>query len=366
MKKVFDCISAVLFFSIIIMFAVSTLFLNRNDSENKDYGKNGIRKGTEMYISDNFPLSENWKAMYSSLIMSTGQSRIGNVYALNERLVEVLDKTDQTKIDAGIECINNFSGKYKDIPMYAMLVPTASGIYSADLPPFASAADQQKLIDDIYYKLDKRIVTLDAYNPLFSSRDDYVYFKTDSRWTAFGAYSVYCKVIKKMGFQPLDISNYDIEYADRSFMGNLYEKTFYKGVKPDTITIFKNKNGSYVTETAGYSGKQKFTSSSVYYTPALKTNDKYNIFLSGNAFEKYTIHTSNEKAPNLLIIKSDYANCFAPFLTPHYSEITLVDSQLLGNRSIEDVVNPENFDQILFLYDIDSLNKRDNLMNYEE
>lgn len=356
MKKIIDIISAVLFFSIIIMFTASAVLYQVNTGDISKLCSLADRKTAESYASGIFPLSENWWSMYSSLTIKTGQEKIGDVYATDNRLIEVFDSADVLQIETSVEQINQFSKRYKDIPMYAMLVPTASGIYSADLPILASAADQQKLIDDIYYKLDKHIVTLDAYNPLFSSRDDYIYFKTDSRWTAYGAYVVYEKVINKLGFQAVDLSNYDIEYADRHFLGNLYEKTYYGGVDADTINIFKNKNGSFVTGTAAYSGGQQFTSKSVYYNPALKTDDKYGIFLNGDSFGKYTVYTSNENAPRLLIIKGSYANCFVPFLTPHYSEITLIDLKQFEGGRPEDIADPEYYDQILFLYDIADFN----------
>lgn len=359
MKKIIDIISAVLFFSMVIMFTVSAVLYQLNTGKTSELRNLFDRNNAESYAAEIFPLAENWRSMYSSIAVTTGLEKIGDAYVTDDRLIEVFDSADMNGIEKSVEQINEFSKKYESIPMYAMLVPTASGIYSSDLPILASAVDQQKLIDEIYYKLDKRIVTLDAYNPLFSAREDYIFFRTDSRWTAYGAFVVYEKMINKLGFQPVDLSNYDIEYADRNFLGNLYEKTYYGGAHADTINIFKNKNGSFVTGTAAYSGKQKFTSKSVYYNPALKSDDKYGIFLNGDSFGKYTVYTSNEDAPKLLIIKGSYANCFVPFLTPHYGEITLVDLSLYESGRLEDIADPKDYDQILLLYDVADFNDCD-------
>ncbi len=370
MKRVLNYITSVLFFSFIIMFAISTIFVQKKADyyQIKDADISAHKKA-ENYITSNFPLQKNWKSLYSRMVISTGQSQINDVCVLDNKMIEIFDSVDNKKIEQSIESINEFCGENQKKSVYAMLVPTASGIYSADLPLSSSAVDQEKLIDDIYYKLDKKIVTLDAYNPLFSARDDYIYFRTDNRWTAFGAYYTYAGVINKMGFKAIDLSNYDVEYVDRNFLGNLYDKTYYGGVAADSINLFKNKKGSYVKETISYSGQQKFTSNSVYNHAGLKSDDKYNIFLNGDYYKKSSIFTSSSNDENLLIIKSNYANCFVPFLTPHYKQITLVDlNQLDEGERLEDVVNVSNYDDILFLYDVESFNKcgKFNLINSQE
>ncbi|WP_124098015.1 DHHW family protein [Ruminococcus sp. Marseille-P6503] len=352
MKRILDYISVFLFFAFTVMFAVSTVFFQSSESE-KNISEDRTLKGQiQGCVYSRFPLKSNFKALYSSVLIGTGQNRLGKVYVDNDRLIEVFDRTDSEKIQKSVAAINRFREAHKDASVYAMLVPTASGIYKSQLPSFASAVDQQKLIDDIYYRLDNSILTLDAFNPLFSARDDYIYFRTDSRWTSFGAYAVYRSVISKLGFQPVDLSNYDIEYADRSFYGNLYKKTFYGGVSADTVNIFRNKRGSYVTGTEGYKDEQKVTSKSVYYDSALQSDDKYGIFLNGDTYKKYTVSTSVSSGPELLIIKGSYANCMVPLLTPHYSSITLVDLGKLDGEALGDVVDIDGFDQIMFLYDI--------------
>lgn len=354
MKKAFDCISAALFFSVLILFAVYTVMNSKSDLPEID---KDLTKNLEKYTEKNFPLAENWRSLYTTIITNAGQNRISDVYVSENGMIELFSEYDEGKIDKVTEEYNLLASKHKNVAFYSLIIPTACGIYYSDLPIVMTVVDQQKLIDDIYFKLDNTIQTLDAYNPLFSARDDYIYFRTDSSWTEYGAYTVYNKVIKKMGFSPLKLASYDMEYADRKFYGDLYEKTYYNGTNPDMINIMKNKNGSFVTGFSAWSEGQEFTSTSIYYTPALNNKNKLDIFLGGNSFDKYRIRTTNTKAPKLLIIKGDYANLFVPFLTPHYSEITMIDPDLLGDKSIEEAVDIDSFDQVLMLYDIVELSK---------
>lgn len=350
MRKTFNIISAALFFSVTVLFAVGALIF----SDEKLILKfdSSFTDRFDSYIERSFPLTANFRSMYSSIITASGQEKIGDVYISPNGLIEIISKADERKINERVDSINAFAERHPDVSCYALIVPTASGIYAEQLPNIITSLDQQKLIDDIYYRLDTSIHTLDAYNPLFQARDDYVYFRTDSRWTEYGAYTVYNKVIKKMGFTPLSLSSYDMEYADRDFYGNLYSKTYYKGVRADFINIFRNKNGSFVTDVKAVSKDEEFTSVSIYYTPALSSDNKLDVFLGGDSFERYDITTSNTNAPSLLMIKGSFANMFVPFLTPHYSKITLIDPDRLDGKTIEDVVDVDSYDQMLILYDM--------------
>lgn len=351
MKKAFNVISAALFFTVISMFAVGTLLMSHSSFELDG----SFSESTENFVYNNFPLFENWRSMYSALISGSGQKRIGSVYISDNGLIEITSSINDSALEDHINKINAFAEKHSKTAFYSLVAPTASGIYSAELSMIVTALDQQKLIDDIYFRLDASIQTLDAYNPLFSARDDYIFFRTDNRWTPYGAYNVYSKVIRKMGFTPVRLSEYDIEYADRNFYGDLYSKTHYSGVKPDLINIFRNKNGSFVTEYTTTKGKEVSTSSSIYYTPALDSKNKLDVFLGGSGYDRYTIKTSNFGAPKLLIVKGRFADIFVPFLTPHYSEISIVDINSLYDGTIEDKVYTEWYDQILLLTDFEEI-----------
>ena len=351
MKRVFDYISIMLFFTAAVIFAVYTFVFGDDTGSIK---LSELPESTETYINRNFPLADNWRSLYSLIVTSAGQNRIGDVYVSEDGMIELLSSIDDEKTEQNTDAFNRLAEAHPSVNSFALIVPTASGIYSSQLPVVISTVDQQKLIDDIYYKLDNSIQTLDAFNPLFSARDDYVYFRTDNSWTEYGAYTVYSKVIRKMGFTPIRLSSYDMEYAEREYYGDLYKKTYYRGTNPDFINIFRNKNGSFVTGFSSWADGHEFTSSSIYYSPALKSRNQLDVFLGGNSYERYRITTANTDAPRLLIIKGSYANMFVPFLTPHYSEITLIDPSKLNGRSIEQLVDVDSYDQMLLLSDVDS------------
>ncbi|MDE5916693.1 MAG: hypothetical protein K2G62_01030, partial [Oscillospiraceae bacterium] len=62
----------------------------------------------------------------------------------------------------------------------------------------------------------------------------------------------------------------------------------------------------------------------------------------------------------ILIIKDSYANSFVPFLIQHYSRISLIDPRYVKG-SIEDFADPDDYDQVLFLYNASTFSLDKNL-----
>jgi hypothetical protein len=360
-KKFSDTITIISFFAILIMFAVSTLFFQQNFSLDNEISKTGsVKVAVSKEIRRSFPLSNNWKTLYANLLVLSGREQFDGVFLADDRLVSVNSTYDENDIENNVEYINEFAKKY-EIPTYLMTVPTAAGIYSASLPQYFSQINQKEQIDSIYMSLDKSVSTVDAYYSLYSARDEYIYYRTENMWTSFGAYYAYYDAIKQLGFEPQTLVNYDQEYVLSSFTGRLYSKAMYSGIEPDRINLFRSKYQSSVDSVEMELGNSTKTAKSVYFRSALKSDNKTDIYLLGDSYEKISVFTNSADAPKLLIIKGSYANTFVPFLTPHYSEITLVDPKKIKEMgdSISDFVNVSDYDQILILFDIDSFANAD-------
>ena len=156
-----------------------------------------------------------------------------------------------------------------------------------------------------------------------------------------------------MGYVPEPESMYDIEHAGIDFIGTFYSKTLYDGVEKDTLDFYHFAEGDNVTDvivTTEY-GKEPEHYDSMYFREYLSVKDKYSSFLGTNK-PLITIKTGSEGG-KLLIFKDSYAHCYAPFLTRHYSEITLVDMRYI-KMPYSAIVTPEDYDQVLFLYNASS------------
>ena len=83
----------------------------------------------------------------------------------------------------------------------------------------------------------------------------------------------------------------------------------------------------------------------------------YNAYL-GEEVPLLKITTTVKNERKLLVIKDDYADCFIPFLTQHYSEIDVVSPELIEGK-ISDHIRFSDYEQVLFLFGIENLSKPD-------
>ena len=119
-----------------------------------------------------------------------------------------------------------------------------------------------------------------------------------------------------------------------------------RGDEKEKIDIYAPTNGdddvivNYVNET------KKTTS--LYDSSKLKTRDKYGVFLGGNTsvIDIKTVSTSQKR---LLVVKDSFADCFIPFLTPHYREIVVVDPRYYSG-TMQDIMDTYRITDALILY----------------
>ncbi len=369
MKKklnVVNLITCIAFFGILIAFPIITIFTpkeNFSDIENRTlqsmpkasvktiYDRSYMNK-LETYISDHFAGRTDWIKAKTAVETLAGKYERNGIYILNDRLVEKINEPDYTLIDKSVEAINKFSAD-NSLPVYFMLVPTSAEIYRDEIPESAPNVNQKEFINYVYGGLSKNISTIDAYSAMQSEKFEYIYYRTDHHWTTKGAYYAYEAAGKKMGYLPVPMEMYDVEHASDAFQGTFYSKALYDGVEKDMLDIYHYSKGNAVTEvlvTSEY-GKDPASYDSMYFREFLDVKDKYSTFLGTNQ-PLITIKT-NSDGGKLLIFKDSYAHCYVPFLTQHYSEITLVDMRYI-QMSYRNVVNPEDYDQVMFLYNASS------------
>ena len=106
----------------------------------------------------------------------------------------------------------------------------------------------------------------------------------------------------------------------------------------------------------GYTG----LATALGYTP-VPLNDKYSMVLGGNQPLGVVKNANNPDGPRLLIIRDSYADSLVPFLTPHFSEIHLLDLRYY-KLSIADYIAQNGIDQALVLYSVPNFVTDSNLL----
>lgn len=304
-------------------------------------------KKYEKYKSDQFVFRDSWINIKSFVDEVSGKKENNGVYLSDDNyLIEKFNKPNEEYVKKNIEAINKFSKEHKNINNYIMIIPNAISIINNKIPKFAPVLNQKNYIDDLKSKLNNDIKFIDIFNALKNYNNEYLYYRTDHHWTTLGAYYSSLEAGKVMNFKPNYKDNYSIERVTNDFYGTLYSKSSFKVNNPDNIDIYipKSKDDEVIVNYI----KEKKKSGTLYDSDSLNKKDKYTVFLEGN-HPVVKISTTSKSNKKLLLIKDSYANSFVQFLTPHYSEIIMVDPRYYYDN-IEDIIKDEEITDILYLY----------------
>ena len=371
-------LSAILFMAVLLVFPVLTLISEKevfSATENRNLASfpkisiesikdKSFMDGLEKYLSDHFIGRTEWVEAKVKTEVLIGKEEINGVYITNDMLIQKLNTPDYDKVNKAMEAINKFAADNK-ANIYVMFAPTAGGIYSGELPKNAPVFNQKAFIEYMYNKLNSNVTTIDVYNSLYAVRDEYIYYRNDHHWTSYGAYCGYKTAIKKLGFSEISYNKYHIEHASNSFKGTLYSKTLYDKIIPDMVDLYNYENGAKVTSVEVNDGMEVKEYDSIYFREYLKEKDKYLVYLGPNQpLIKIKTDVKNER--KLLVIKDSYASTFIPFLTQHYSEITVLDLRYI-RTSYNDIVNMDDYNQVLIIYSAATMENDETLkvLNYK-
>ena len=302
---------------------------------------------TENYLQQHIGFHDTLFRIKSNTDLFLGEKMIQGVYITDDMLLEKLNSNGIPATMASAQPINDFY-EQTQIPTYFVLVPSASEIYRAKLPANAINAEQKNRIQQIYLSTTNGIHCIDAHNILSSLKDNYIYYRTDTHWTCYGAYYVYQSAIQKMGFTPVPYQRFVISHISTDFRGNLYEKTLYNNIHADILDQYRNESGAQITSVTAYdeNGQQENRGNHLYDTIALSQSNQYQYYL-GKPSQKLVIQTNVENDKKLLLYKDSFADCFIPFLIQHYHEICIIN--LEETPTISTPANPQEYTHVLFL-----------------
>lgn len=320
--------------------------------------------GFDSWFSDRFCGRETWISAMNNTESLLGKTEISTVYTKNDQMLQILSEYDdigaaydEDKINANIEIINNFAEKYDNIPVYFMLCPTSAGIYGDDLLPKAVldvSVDEKEMISACYNAL-SNVTPINVYDALYEAKDSYIFYRTDHHWTSLGAYTAYNAAGTILGYTPYSLSDFSVETVSTDFQGTLFSKTLDQSVTKDAIDFYTLADGSVSTALTTSNGVTETSHDSIFFTEYLDVKDKYSAYTGQNAavVKATSTHASNDTNANasksILIIKDSYANSMVQFFVNNYDTVTMIDMRY-SNMPLENLVNVEDYDQVLFLY----------------
>ncbi len=378
MNKLINKITAILSLTFISAFGILTLFsekLPASFNEDRELAETpvvdmkGVYDGSTMaqlssYITDHFAGRRIWVAAKTDLQTEISESIVNGVYVSRKRLLDVdILQREPSHITGNAKIFNAFSEKYEGT-VYFAAIPTSTGVYGDVLPTHVAGYSEKQQITDLYEALGNDIRKIDAYDILKMVKDNYIYYRNDTKWTSYGAYCVYKTVVQKLGFSPISYDKFSIEHVTDKFRGNLYNRTLSTETTADTIDIYSYMDSSDDIECQCIGNDGSTYDGCIFDRSKLDSSNMYSIYL-GDKAPVMKIKTNVNNGRKLLVIKDSYGDCFIPFLLQHYGEIAVVSPDAL-DKSISQAIDINEYGQTLFLFSIESLGNRETLENIIE
>ncbi len=304
----------------------------------------------DKFISDHLIYVDELLKCKAKIELFIGKDRINNIYVNENMLLEDINQNSQNDTDYKISAINYFADIYKDVlQTNIMLVPTAIEIYENELPQYTTKFDQLEYINYIYSNLSNSSTNL-ANPQLISNSASYLYYKTDTNLTSYGSYVLYTALSKELGYKPMAVDRFNIEYASHNFLGNLHSRILYGEHLQDSISLYHYSGDNPIQDVLNYGSSGIKNNNSIFFREFINTKNQNNVFL-GERDAICRVRGTNKNGKKLLIFCDETANSLMQFLPLHYEEIALVDLNSLQN-TIFNEIDVFDYDQVLFLYDL--------------
>ena len=314
----------------------------------------------EDYVNDQIIGRDFWVALKAwSERVSGKQENNGVYFAKEDTLISRVDTPSQSDLEENAGYVNALVNNV-DVPVYFGIIPSAAEIWSDRLPEGAPTADEKAIIDRLYNEVQTH--TIDLYSALAQHKDEGIYYRTDHHWTSLGAYYGYTALMDAMGLEAVPLDESQKVTVSENFYGTLFSSSGVRWVRPDTISTYVPDDGITVaSHTYDNKGNPVEEPRQLYDTSFLSVKDKYSMFLGGNQPLGVVKNANNPDGPRLLIIRDSYADSLVPFLTPHFSEIHLLDLRYY-KLSIADYIAQNGIDQALVLYSVPNFVTDSNLL----
>ena len=255
----------------------------------------------------------------------------------------------QATSDSYAAVVNELAQKLqnKGVTVISAPTPTAVGVLIEDeYQQKLGSVSQVKIQEYINSRLDPQVVAVDTVNALIDHNDEYIYFRTDHHWTALGAYYSYRAICQSVGLEPVDIETLE-PWDQGTFWGSLYGRVQQPNkLRADTVTAYIPKGDirfeTYNTD--GYPSQRTLLTDASYRTEY----EKYLVF--GTDYPM--THAENRSlpdAPNCIVVKDSFGNCFVPFLTQNFHHVYAIDYRKYYNEPIDKLVEKYNIDCVIIM-----------------
>ncbi len=321
----------------------------------------------EDYVTDQFPLRDQWVQLKAYSERALGKQENNGVYFSPDGQTLFAHFTAPTReaLEQKVGFVNKL-GANLVVPVYFSLVPDKSFVLADLLPANAPNVDDGSTIEEAQALCGDKVTYIDLRTMLTGERD--AFYRTDHHWTTMGARLAFQRLMSGMNLvRPIaaedlnGLSYQGLPYTEvsGSFYGTTYSASGAGWVEPDSICTVIPEGGTKGNVTVTRYPEGAPIEGGLYYPEKLEVKDKYAYFLGGNQ-PLCVIKNPDAASGKLLVIRDSYADSLAPFLAEEFQEVHLFDLRY-NNLSLKQYVADNGIDQVLVLYSAANFSTDQNL-----
>ncbi len=319
----------------------------------------------ERYTTDQFPGRDGWVAAKAWSERLMGKRENNGIYFCDDAtLISRFDEPDWAKVDKNLGYVEKFA-QSAGVPVYFGLIPTQAYAWKDKLPAGAPNADQKGVADRAGTAMPSVKLAQSLWTTLPGHAGEDIFYRTDHHWTSLGAYYGYTALMTDLGMadEIIPLENYTKTTVSDEFYGTLFSTSGVRWVKPDEMDTYvpETENITVVSKTYDAKGNPVDEPRQLYDESYLEKKDKYSMFLGGQQSLGVVKIAGNEGKPKLLLIRDSYSDSLVPFLTPHFSEIHLVDLRY-NKQSTREYIAKNGIDLAVVLYSVPNFVSDSNLV----
>lgn len=273
----------------------------------------------------------------------------GSIIQIGDAMYSALGFS-QAESDHYIAAINDFvkAVEGRDVTVVSAPPPTAIGILVEEqFQEKLRSVSQDKTLSYLHGGMDDSVVKVDTVTALRAHNDEYIYFRTDHHWTALGAYYSYQAVCEALGVEAVGLSTMEV-WDQGEFAGSQFGRAARpQKLRLDNVLAYIPQ-GDIVNTVYRKNGAPGFEYPLLADTTQRSKNSKYLVF--GTDWPMAHIENrSLPDAPNCVVVKDSFGNCFAPFLTQNFHNVYSLDYRKFREMPLTKFVDEYDIDCVIFM-----------------
>ncbi len=260
---------------------------------------------------------------------------VENVFVYDKKGYELFNENKEAAADY-VKALSSMRKELGDnVAVYCLVAPSHA-LYGLPAEEQGSS-DEKKSIETLYASLDQGIHRVNVADALEKQKQKYIYFGTDTNWTALGAYYAYGVFCKEAGLQAVALNSLSSGQI-KGFKGSLHAATKTEehpdgapelDQNPDTVVYYKTQGYCRLLENGEKEDREvpmiaEFASGPNAYSAFIWGNNPY-----------MKIETNLGTKRKLCIIKDSFGCAFAPFTAANFDEIMVVDPAYYEGNIVE-------------------------------